>query len=1307
LQRILSRVTCLRALGARNDQQSSDAIHVVFEFWAKKANNRIPRDQLQVNREEVQITFSVPIVNKNTTVEHCMREKKTMMKKRKDSPVDEDSEDAEMEVLNAEEKVEVEDDDIESDDEMEKIEKDDGDDDVVEDTMEEERNPGVAVAEEENPFMDAFYGLSSSNPAERAQSANVVLHHSLIGPDANLKDSAYALRRLLNGLCSGRAASRQGNASALASFLKVALEGGQLEEIKSQDEKKDETESLLEYVRQRLLKATDPSSLQGKKKGSEERDYHFGRLFGILSIARSGILLPNDADNKSSYDVEEILSVTSGLVADLIELYWHKKWMREPAAHAIGTILNTFYVASADGATDTTSVAFRLIQELVVPRLLLDDSGNFSIEEYGPEQIALAASLQSRVDAHPDGLPYPLDKPILSTETIPTIAKTLAHTSSVTQPRMHLVWDAMWVFLTDSESDASPKSDGLRGPNVRTLVKNPAIGSNSTRDIIESIVRRVIVEGLLRADATEGSGKATHEQRALALCIIRNLLGVPFNSSITGPTIIQLQPEDFEIILTPVIIRRLFLDVICAGKAGSSRAHHLRPLAVQILEAVAEFVAKDVSDSGMQRRLAIAQCLLREEPRFDALTKTAICSELVGLSDAPLAEFGSSQANVLRKHFDSLEKQIISSASGERTELELQYQIDLLYQSAKRLLRVETSDDKPSDALSAFKSQSVQRTLGFLMASSFFDCKDLSPEEKTPSKKKKKKGKSDAAKHPVVEAGVRVKNLVEEGSATGRLPYFARSILSERFYSLLAEYVNASLHSQTGPVAKDLTMLGIITDICTGWKEIETAGAKPLFTAIDAGNGEAEGSESPEKVVSQLQSTAREIVSSTGTSEDAKANARKRCAIGCAVLASTLFLHLMGCGKPEDIMDEDIITTEDDDDSEDILDAIDGIGELMPLILDPTADNEQNPLAGFAEVCTGLFSSRLSSSLPGRGASPRLLREAVKFAWMGVLSASATSEKDALDNGVISVLLGSIGAIEGDMDGQMDAEDEEEGDSDDDESSVEELADFSKVGDILDGDDEEGNYDQEEKRPEPQTAEDEDEDVELSSDKLNSLLEEDSDAEVDSGELEHHEGADAALAMLIKTRQDARKEGRKARERLEIEKQLRSTLLLETLLGKSENWAGLLRSDIILRMAPPLLAYRNQIDKSLTQLSGKASSAEGTTKKAMLDRLTSILKTKLFKQKFASMSTSGDVDIVECCNDLAVTFLDMARAKASKDQRALCSVALVTVVKAAQGSDSGLEVASVYPSAVEEWSTKGTTRLETMLFDDLTHHCPR
>lgn len=55
-------------------------------------------------------------------------------------------------------------------------------------------------------------------------------------------------------------------------------------------------------------------------KGQEERDNHFGRIFGLASILRSGRCCGDDADPE----------VLSDIVARLVDLSGKKSYFREP-----------------------------------------------------------------------------------------------------------------------------------------------------------------------------------------------------------------------------------------------------------------------------------------------------------------------------------------------------------------------------------------------------------------------------------------------------------------------------------------------------------------------------------------------------------------------------------------------------------------------------------------------------------------------------------------------------------------------------------------------------------------------------------------------------------------------------------------------------------------------------------------------------------------------------------------------------------------------------------------------------------------
>jgi len=416
--------------------------------------------------------------------------------------------------------------------------------DADEDSEDEEEDDVKAPADgEEVTFLDTFYGLSSQNDRERAQAAQAMLHYCLTGPDANTKDAAYAFRRLLNGLCSGRAAARQGNASALATFLKIAASEGTLRQILegSCNEREDEVVSDLSFLRRRLLRTTDPKQIHGRRKSSEERDYQFGRLFGILSIVRSGILAP-----KGKTNLEDIIENSSEFVKALAELYRYKKWMREPAAHAIGTLLNSFCEICTEN-NDAVKVVEHLVEHHVVRELLLqgdstsDDNDAPLFQTYSAEQVAIAVNIQSNTHCNKTSLPAPLDCSILTKETIPLIAPALSETSVVTQPRTHLVWDTIWLFITDPDERNTEKNVDIRKARRRCPV-----GDDSVVDILDGLMKHVIIERLLGVEQTKSNSKgqinATHERRALALCLVRNLVGVAFVSSVAGRTKLQFEP---------------------------------------------------------------------------------------------------------------------------------------------------------------------------------------------------------------------------------------------------------------------------------------------------------------------------------------------------------------------------------------------------------------------------------------------------------------------------------------------------------------------------------------------------------------------------------------------------------------------------------------------------------------------------------------------------------------------------------------------------------------------------------------------
>jgi hypothetical protein len=1069
------------------------------------------------------------------------------MRKRKNS----DEESSEMEVDDEERKIEMEvdDDEEEEPEEMEGVNDDDtddsGDDDDDDDANKNalRGNGRVAV---ENPFLDSFYSLSSQDHNKRSQAAQVLLHHCLLGPNANSKDAAYAFRRLLNGLCSGRAAARQGNASALASFLKIAFRLGKMEDIKDETLANDSTQetsssssssSLLKYVRDRLISATDPNQTIGKKKGSEERDYHFGRLFGILAIVRSNILLlphgtDTDADNIESSGYDEIKEIASAMVCDLVELFWLRKWMREPAAHGIVSVLSLFFESNN---SNSQLIAQHLIEEVVVPKILIimqdkkNEESDFQIlmQSYCAEQVGIGAYIQSQSKS--EDLPFPLDQPIVSIQTLPWIGQALSETSVIVQPRTHFVWDTLWSYLTEkvvNENSLEDKEKDQISLPQYILRKTIPFSDDDVVGVVDAIMKIVVEEKLLGIDKDKGASisKTTHERKSLALCIVRNLSGAPFVSSISGPTQINMDSHAIEnIFLTPDIIRSLFIGVICAGNQKQRASHMLKPLALEVLSSLVE---STVESGDTSRQLAFVKAFSNCEPRFDSQTKTNTISDLLSFSSETITK--EEQSNLWGKYLTHLETrflQLCNSTEESDSSAEANGYVELLYSAAKNILHT-SSEDK-------FKENAVKRIIGLFMSTAFFDC------SKVTKPTKQKKGKKGSKKIPVINSAVesasKVRNSLQEGKI---IAYSIRAIVSARFFSLISEFaLVASRESKKddddSKVEKDTIMLAMLAEICENWKQLESNEAKRFVTEKDDEEDDDDDS-SPELIIMHLQSKVSSLKMVGDDNKDE--HSKMRCSTGIAALAMTLYLHRLSCGPSNNELDEDPDADEEEDEEE-ICNAIEGLKAIAHDFLEGS-ETDSNPLLGLAEICANILSSPLGSGSIGRGAAPKLVREAVKYAWLGGLrlaSTMATEEKTLLDSSVVGLLMEAIGAANGsaeltdgdvDMEGESDEEeDESDGESDDDLT-------FSKASQVLDDPDDMETGDHETR------AKDEDEsDVEIDPSKLQSMLEDDSDADAGEYVLEHHEGADAALAALIKLKQDTRKAGQQAREKIEVSNQ--------------------------------------------------------------------------------------------------------------------------------------------------------------------------
>ena len=204
------------------------------------------------------------------------------------------------------------------------------------------------------PFLDTFYALSSdASPRERSVAARCLLGH--VFPEGEGEgmvrpgDARYALRRLMDGLCSGRAGARQGYASCLASFLRLAEERDALGalEIDGAEEKAgastvEEKRHSAEYIRSELIRRTSAASASaeddygggggGKRRGSEERDLRFGRLFGVLAVAKSGTLTGEGVPIAVSYMLSRSSCASSEFCVCIVRLCFGPGVPREAGA---------------------------------------------------------------------------------------------------------------------------------------------------------------------------------------------------------------------------------------------------------------------------------------------------------------------------------------------------------------------------------------------------------------------------------------------------------------------------------------------------------------------------------------------------------------------------------------------------------------------------------------------------------------------------------------------------------------------------------------------------------------------------------------------------------------------------------------------------------------------------------------------------------------------------------------------------------------------------------------------------------------
>ncbi|KAI9808923.1 MAG: DNA-directed DNA polymerase [Pycnora praestabilis] len=164
------------------------------------------------------------------------------------------------------------------------------------------------VANIDVQLIEIYEDLASFNEDIRLKAAIALVSKLSPDHDPSSQDIEKALNRLIKGLSSGRKAARVGFSIALTELLAQLLGPDR----KTAPEGSITIEKLLEVLKSQ----THPV---GSIPGQEERDHHFGRLFGAEAIIKSSILFQSLAP-----------SVHWSRILDLIlELAKKKPWLRE------------------------------------------------------------------------------------------------------------------------------------------------------------------------------------------------------------------------------------------------------------------------------------------------------------------------------------------------------------------------------------------------------------------------------------------------------------------------------------------------------------------------------------------------------------------------------------------------------------------------------------------------------------------------------------------------------------------------------------------------------------------------------------------------------------------------------------------------------------------------------------------------------------------------------------------------------------------------------------------------------------------
>lgn len=961
--------------------------------------------------------------------------------------------------------------------------------------------------------------------------------------------------------------------------------------------------------------------------------------------------------------------------------------MREPSVNAIIELLASIHPESNE------NLFLQLANKVIIPKLFrVDDSIETQtqwLQALTPEMIAVALHLQ-KPRSGSTRFESPLDKPIVSAESLSALSPALASTSNVLHPRCHVVWNTLWMYLT--EEGATKAHRRLRVNDESVLIAG-------------KVMQHVVIDLLL--GKTESNATPTHERRSLALQIVCDLSEISPSSHI-------------EQVLCKEVISGVFVNVLCAsGGVGKKMKkvggveHHLKPLTSK---ALANLITHCCEEEDTDRRLSFAKAFISAEPRFDSKTKTYTVSSLL-MFDNGGYDVGNESVivrNALWNHYLAyLEEAVISAPSLHVATV----YIELMHNLAKR-------------DLSKAPANVARRVIRFFLSGAFFDCSRLvSPStESTRSTKKRKKDKTKAA--PInppqeISSGLRIKEILSLNKIES-IPLDVRAIFSARFYSLLSDITSVT-NSQNQGSTEDKSISGrasrpesvyrLFTEIFGIFSLLENSGAKQFpYRCVsyddDSASDSDDRNEEIRKLVDQVQDIANEALKNGSVDIPRE---RAVFATGCASLMMALKLQLNGfdtsdtCDEEDD--EEEAIQTVHEHIS-DLFDCVSGFYQIIDNKSFEVSGERENPLAVFTGLAVNILSSPVGREDIGKtnqiqASASKLIREIIKLAWSGIISSTTElnvkneSMKSLLDEDVMNVLIESVCGEKSMGDEDLD---------EDEESHAEIISPANDLGDseIFVNASESGMNIDEATEADSVVSDkcsdnEDEEDVEIDPMKLEKLLLEDSDAEIeDTYVLEHHAGADKALARLIKMKQDARKASQVERERIDLCNRLRCACLLDSLFAPQVLKSGWLPIEAVLGSMLPMLRAIKALSKSIHSSSSTNAKKSTSEKSALVERLSTLVKTKL--SKFRSSNGSNSAELALKASSAIVQ--EMTRSL-NVSHCSCCSVALITAVRCIPNVEESHAVKGFYVDVVNDWCSRKATKIHSCVFDDLIKRMPR